>query len=121
MRVVRPDGAPIYVILDNLLDHTGADIRRWVKKDQVEVCFTLTYASWANPIEAHLGPLKQITLANSHHRSHPTQTWALHHHPGVRNASIRQPDYLAANAESVSASAGADASHSGDLNATRRT
>ncbi len=40
----------------------------------------LTYASWANPIEAHFGPLRQFTLANSHHRNHPAQIQALHHY-----------------------------------------
>ncbi|AEF39238.1 IS630 family transposase [Hoyosella subflava] len=34
IRAARPDGAPIYVILDNLSahKHKGADIRRWAKK-----------------------------------------------------------------------------------------
>jgi transposase len=54
-RVARPDGAPIYVILDNLSAHKGANIRCWAKKHKVELCFTPTYASWANPIEAHSG------------------------------------------------------------------
>ncbi|MFD5796099.1 IS630 family transposase [Streptomyces diastatochromogenes] len=76
IRAARLDGAPIYIILDNLSAHTGADIRRWAKKNKVELCFTPTYASWANPIEAHFGPLRQFTLANSHHRSHPAQTQA---------------------------------------------
>ncbi|MGW0624319.1 hypothetical protein ACWD3P_43540 [Streptomyces sp. NPDC002765] len=72
------------------------DIRRWSKKDTVELCFTWTYASWANPIEAHFGPLRQFTLANSHHRSHPTQTQALHRYLRRRNANARHPDVLAA-------------------------
>ena len=63
IRAARPDGAPIYVILDNLSAHKGADIRRWARKNKVELCFTPTYASWANPIEAHFGPLKAV-----HHR-----------------------------------------------------
>ncbi|GAA3561716.1 IS630 family transposase [Streptomyces osmaniensis] len=74
IRAARPDGAPIYVILDNLSAHKGADTRRWAKKNKVELCFTPTYASWANPIEAHFGPLRQFTIANSHHRSHTVQT-----------------------------------------------
>lgn len=49
----RPDGAPIYVSLDNLSVHKGADIRRWAKKHKIEPCFTPSYASRANPIEAH--------------------------------------------------------------------
>ncbi|MGW2765989.1 transposase, partial [Streptomyces sp. NPDC001275] len=96
IRAARPDGAPIYIILDNLSAHTGADIRRWAKKNKVELCFTPTYASWANPIEAHFGPLRQFTLANSHHRSHPTQTQALHRYLRWRNANARHPDVLAA-------------------------
>ncbi|RYJ22248.1 mobile element protein [Streptomyces sp. L-9-10] len=67
IRDARPDGAPIYVILDNLSAHKGTDIRRWATKHKVELCFSPTYASWANPIEAHFGPLRQFTIANSNH------------------------------------------------------
>ncbi|MFJ4753675.1 IS630 family transposase [Streptomyces sp. NPDC088763] len=91
IRAARPDGAPIYIILG-----TGADIRRWAKKNKVELCFTPTYASWANPIEAHFGPLRQFTLANSHHRSYPAQTRALHRYLRWRNVNARHPDVLAA-------------------------
>lgn len=82
--------------MDNLSAHTGADIRCWAKKNKVELCFTPTYASWANPIEAHFGPLRQFTLANSQHRSHPAQTRALHRYLCWRNANARHPDVLAA-------------------------
>ncbi|AJT63295.1 hypothetical protein T261_1609 [Streptomyces lydicus] len=90
IRAARPDDAPIHIILDNLSAHTGADIRRWAKKNKVELCFTPTYASWANPIEAHFGPLRQFTLANSRHRSHPAQTQALHRYPALAQHQ-RQP------------------------------
>lgn len=96
IRAARPGGAPIYIILDNLSAHTGADIRRWAKKNKVELCFTPTYASWANPIEAHFGPLRQFTLANSHHPNHTVQTRALHRYLRWRNANARHPDVLAA-------------------------
>jgi hypothetical protein len=96
IRAARPDGAPIYIILDNLSAHTGATIRRWAKENKVQLCFTPTYASCANPIEAHFGPLRQFTLANSHHRSHPAQTQALHRYLRWRNAHARHPDVLAA-------------------------
>jgi hypothetical protein len=76
--------------------HTGADIRRWAKKNKVELCFTPTYASWADPIEAHFGPLRQFTLANSHHRSHTVQTRALQRYLRWRNTNARHPDVLAA-------------------------
>lgn len=45
IRAARPDGAPIYIILDNLSAHTGADIRRWAKRNKAEFCFTPAYAS----------------------------------------------------------------------------
>jgi transposase len=96
VRAARPDGAPIYVILDNLSAHKGETIRRWAKKNRVELCFTPTYASWANPIEAHFGPLRQFTIANSNHRNHTVQTRALHAYLRWRNANARHPDVLAA-------------------------
>jgi transposase len=95
IRAARPDGAPIYVILDNLSAHKGADIRRWAKKNKVELCFTPTYASWANPIEAHFGPLRQFTVANSHHPNHTVQTRALHAYLRWRNTNARHRDVLA--------------------------
>jgi transposase len=96
IRAARPDGAPIYVIMDNLSAHKGANIRRWAKKSKVELCFTPTYASWANPIEAHFGPLRQFTIANSHHLNHPVQTRALHAYLRWRAWALRHRDVLAA-------------------------
>ncbi|MDA0636625.1 IS630 family transposase [Nonomuraea sp. MCN248] len=96
IRAARPDGAPIYVILDNLSAHKNWRIRIWAEKHKVRLLFTPTYASWANPIEAHFGPLRQFTLANSCHPSHTVQTWALHGYLRWRNAHARHPDVLAA-------------------------
>ncbi|MFH9299487.1 IS630 family transposase [Streptomyces sp. NPDC017520] len=96
IRAARPDGGPIYVILDNLSAHLDWKIRRWAARNKVELCFTPTYASWANPIEAHFGPLRQFTLANSHQPNHAVQTWALHAYLRWRNQNARHPDILAA-------------------------
>ncbi|MFE7509671.1 IS630 family transposase [Streptomyces sp. NPDC057540] len=96
IRAARPDGAPIYVIMDNLSARKGAKIRTSAKKNKVELCFTPTNASWANPIEAHFGPLRQFTLANSNHPNHTVQTRELHRHLCWRNANARHPDVLAA-------------------------
>ncbi|GAA3645781.1 hypothetical protein GCM10022267_35580 [Lentzea roselyniae] len=60
IRAARPDGAPIYVILDNLSAHKGEQIRRWARKNRVELCFTPTYASWADPGR---GPLRATAAA----------------------------------------------------------
>ncbi|MBX4175995.1 IS630 family transposase [Streptomyces geysiriensis] len=96
IRAARPDGAPIYVILDNLSAHKGIGLRHWAKKNKVELCFAPTYASWANPIEAHFGPLRQFTIANSNDPNHTVQTRALHAYPRWRNANTRHRDVLAA-------------------------
>jgi transposase len=55
-RKQRPDGERIYVILDNLNSHRGKTLVAWCEDNNVELCFTPTYASWANPIEAHFAP-----------------------------------------------------------------
>jgi transposase len=49
IRAARPHGGPIYVILDNLSANKTAPILAWAKKNKVELCFTPTNASWANP------------------------------------------------------------------------
>jgi transposase len=46
IRAQRPDGGPIYVILDNLSAHQGIAIRQWAALNRVELCFIPTYASW---------------------------------------------------------------------------
>ena len=66
------------------------------RRNRVELCLTPTYASWANPIEAHFGPLRQFTVANSNHRNQAVQTRALHPYLPWRNANARHPDVLAA-------------------------
>ncbi|MFD0271751.1 IS630 family transposase, partial [Streptomyces sp. NPDC127106] len=47
-------------------------------------------------IEAHFGPLRQFTLANSNHPNHTVQTRALHAYLRWRNKNARHPDVLAA-------------------------
>ena len=70
IRDLRPDGDWIYVILDNLSAHKGTKIREWAERNKVELCFTPTYSSWANPIEPHFGPLREFVLNNSNHPNH---------------------------------------------------
>ncbi|WSA26958.1 transposase [Streptosporangium sp. NBC_01810] len=96
IRAARPDGAPIYVILDNLSANKTPAIRAWARKNKVELCFTPTQASWANPIEAQFGPLRTFVMANSNHPNHTVQTRELHAYLCWRNANARHPDVLAA-------------------------
>src|SRR4051812_9069090 len=96
IRAARPDGDPIYVILDNLSAHKGPKISSWATAHAVELDFTPTYASWANPIEAHFGPLRSFVLGGSDHPNHVVLTRALQAHLRWRNAHARHPDVLAA-------------------------
>ena len=96
IRQARPDGQMIYVILDNLSAHKGTKIRDWAEQNQVELCFTPTYSSWANPIEPHFGPLREFVLNNSNHPNHVVLTRRLQAHLRWRNANARHPDLLAA-------------------------
>ncbi|MEV5768165.1 IS630 family transposase [Micromonospora sp. NPDC052213] len=96
IRAARPNGAPIYMILDNLSAHKGAKIRAWAARNKVELCFTPTCASWANPIEAQFGPLRTFVIAGSHHPNHPALARKLQAYLRWRNANARHPDVLAA-------------------------
>ena len=77
IRASVPDGQMIYVILDNLNHHRGPMIRTWCANNAVELAFTPTYGSWANPIEAHFGPLREFSIANSDHQSHAEMAKAI--------------------------------------------
>ena len=84
------------MILDNLSSHKGRAVRQWARGNRVELCFTPTYSSWANPIEAHFGPLREFVLNNSQHPNHTVLTRRLHAYLRWRNANARDPDLLAA-------------------------
>jgi transposase len=96
IRAARPDGAPIYVILDNLSANKTPTIRAWAARHKVELCFTPTNASWANPIEAQFGPLRTFVLGASNHPNHIVLARKLQQYLRWRNANARHPDVLAA-------------------------
>jgi transposase len=90
-RAARPDGERIYVILDNLSAHKAKKIESWCAKNNVELCFTPTYSSWANPIECHFGPLRDFVLNNSDHPNHKVVTGRLHAYLAWRNTHEADP------------------------------
>lgn len=96
IRASRPDRAPTYIILDNLSAHKGDTIRTRAARNKTELCFTPTHSSWANPIEAHFGPLKTFAIAGPNHPNHTVATSALHAYLRWRNANARHPDILTA-------------------------
>ena len=96
IRVGVDDGEWIYVILDNLNHHKNRDLRQWCADHHVELAFTPTYASWANPIEAHFGPLRQFVIANSDHADHRALGRAIRSYLRWRNTHTRDPRILEA-------------------------
>ena len=96
IRAARPDGAPVYVIMDNLSANKTPAIRAWARKNKVELCLTPTSASWANPIEAQFGPLRNFVMGNSNHPNHTVLSRKLQDYLRWRNANARHPDVLAA-------------------------
>jgi transposase len=96
IRAARPGGYRLFVIMDNLSANTTPAIRRWAKRENVELCFTPTSASWANPIEAHFGPLRTFVMGNSDYPNHTALARRLQDYLRWRNAHARHPDVLAA-------------------------
>jgi hypothetical protein len=92
IRAARPDGAPIYIVLDNLSCNTTPAIRTWAAAHKVELCLTPTNASWADPIEAQFGPLRMFTMANSDYPNHIVLARDLHAYLRWRNANARHPE-----------------------------
>jgi hypothetical protein len=82
--------------LDNLSANKTPAIRHWAAGHHVELCFTPTSASWANPIEAHFGPLRTFVLGGSNHPNHPVLAHKLQAYLRWRNANARHPDVLTA-------------------------
>ena len=83
--VIKPPRTDIY-----------SEAPQWAANNNVELCYTPTYSSWANPIEAHFGPLREFVLNNSDHPNHTVLTRRLHAHLRWRNTNARDPDLLAA-------------------------
>jgi transposase len=94
IRATLDDDKAIYVILDNLNHHKSRIVTDWCTDNGVELVFTPTYASWANPIESHFGPLRQFVIANSDHADHRALARAIRSYLRWRNANTRDPEIL---------------------------
>jgi transposase len=96
IRAARPGGYRLFVIMDNLSANKTPAIRRWARRENVELCLTPTSASWANPIEAQFGPLRTFVMGGSDHPNHTVLARKLQNYLRWRNAHARHPDVLAA-------------------------
>jgi len=95
IRAARPGGYRLFVILDNLSANKTPAIRRWARRENVELCFTPVNASWANPIEAQFGPVRTFVMGVSDPSSHTALARKLQAYLRWRNANARHPDVLA--------------------------
>jgi transposase len=96
IRAAEPAGYRLFVILDNLSANKTPAIRRWAGRANVELCFTPTNASWANPIETQFGPIRTFVMGGSDHPNHTVLARRLQKYLRWRNAHARHPDVLAA-------------------------
>ena len=96
IRAARPGGYRLYVILDNLSANKTPAIRAWAGRANVELCFTPTNASWANPIEPQFGPIRAFVMGCSDYRNHTVLARRMQDYLRWRNANARHPDILAA-------------------------
>ena len=92
----HPGSYRLFVVLDNLSANKTPAIRRWAGRANVELCFTPTNASWADPIEAQFGPLRTFVMGGSDHPNHTVLARKLQDYLRWRNANARHPDVLAA-------------------------
>jgi hypothetical protein len=82
--------------MDNLAADKTPAIRRWARRENVELCFTPANASWANPIEAQSGPVRTFVMGGPDHPSHAVLARKLQACLRWRNARARHPGVLAA-------------------------
>ena len=78
-------------LCDNLAANKTPAIRRWAKRENVELCFTPTNASWANPIEAQFGPVRTFVMGNPDYPNHTVLARKLQDYLRWRNAHARHP------------------------------
>ena len=60
----------LYIILDNFSPHLKNEVTSWCKKNNIELVFLPTNASWLNRIECHFAALRKFTIRNSNYQSH---------------------------------------------------
>ncbi|HEV2254766.1 MAG TPA: hypothetical protein VGS06_16375 [Streptosporangiaceae bacterium] len=96
VRAARPSGYRLFVICDNLSANKTPAIRSWARRENAGLCFTPASASWANPVEAHFGPLRTFVMGGSDHPDHAVLAGRLQDYLRWRHAHARHPGVLAA-------------------------
>jgi hypothetical protein len=96
IRASRPGGCRLFVIVGNLAATKTPAIRRWARRDNTGLCLTPANASWANPVEAHVGPVRTFVMGTCGHPDHPALARMLQACLRWRNAHARHPGVLGA-------------------------
>lgn len=58
--------------MDNLSTHKTPAVREWAEKNNVELVFTPTYASFLNRIECHFWAIGEFVVKNTDYPDWPT-------------------------------------------------
>ena len=100
LRSLYPLHMLLHVILDNLSPHTVPRVLEYASKNNIELAFTPTNASWLNPIESHFGPLSKFAISNYNPKDHKEIArnvrryiaWRNAHHPPPKEARRKRVD-----------------------------
>ena len=65
------------MIADNFSPHKHPNVRLWAARNNVELVFLPTYASWLNWIESEFAALRYFALNGTDHRSLTEQADAI--------------------------------------------
>jgi transposase len=96
----------LYVVCDNFSPHKKTEVTAWCERNDVELVFTPSNASWLNWIECEFAALRYFTLDGSDYPDHAAQQAAIGGYIRWRNraampkrnfavsSKIRRPDYL---------------------------
>lgn len=79
----------LYIILDNFSPHKKEEIISWCKKNNIELVFLPTNASWLNRIECHFAALRKFAIRNSNYQNHAELASAIRRYIIWRNNSPR--------------------------------
>ena len=82
----------LYIICDNFGPHKKEEVLIWTERNNVELVFTPTNASWLNPIEPHFGPLKKFAIRNSNYKSHKEQGRTIRRYIAWRNREAKKDE-----------------------------
>lgn len=84
----------LYVIVDNYATHRREEVRQWCGKNDVHLVFTPTGASWLDPVEPHIGAMKEFAIKNSYPRAWPHASRSIRRYVSWRNRNSKDAQLL---------------------------